>query len=545
MRSRLLTAAVAAALTVPLLGQTVASAEPREVTGPSLPATASSTAADRAEDALARAQALFAEKSPAAARRHPETSGGRDATMVLNQLMRVVDDLSPADRKRARALLARPSDPGGENVIGQIAYSTGEATPVCGATICVHYANPGDADAPPDVDTTPNNGIPDEVDRALATAEHVNATYVDAGYRRPDPDGPIGGELDLVDVYLADTGKFGGVYGYCTSDEERDGAPWNRWAYCVIDDDFRTAQFPSNTPIENQRVTLAHEYFHAVQFAYDFSEDAWIMEATATWAEEQVYDGVNDNRQYISASQIRQPFIPLDVFGGSVHYGNWVFFQYLTERWRGQTGTMPTLVLDLWKRMSGRSGAPDQYSTQAIQYVLNKRNTSFTSVYGKFADANRRPQKSYSEGGAGAYRPARPAATRTLSARKRSTPKWYADLDHLTSLAVRMKPGRGLKRRDWKLRVKVDMPGATSAPTARVAVYLKNGKVSSSAVRFKKRGYSSKVLGFSARKVKYVELVVVNASRRSRCWQGTFLACQGLPRDDGRRFKFNASAFRS
>ncbi|MGH3363064.1 MAG: MXAN_6640 family putative metalloprotease, partial [Nocardioides sp.] len=509
------------------------------------PATASPTAAEHASDALARAQALFSEKSPAAARR--QAASRADATMVLNQLVRAMDDLSPADQKRARSLLARPSDPGGENVIGQIAYSTGEATPECGATICVHYANPGDGDAPPDVDTNPDNGIPDEVDRALATAEHVNATYVDAGYRRPDPDGSIGGGVDKVDVYLADTGKFVGVYGYCTTDQPGTGAPWNRWAYCVIDDDFREGQFPSHTPVENQRVTLAHEYFHAVQFAYDFAEDGWIMEATATWAEEQLYDGINDNRQYIRNSQIRKPWIPLDEFGVS-HYGNWVFFQYLTERWRGETGSMPTLMLDLWKRMDGSAGRPDQYSTQAIQYVLNKRNTSFTSVYGKFADANRRPQKSYSEGSAGAYRPMRPAKTWTLSASKRSIgPGWVATVNHLTSLPLRFKPARGLTQRDWKLRLRADLPAASTAPVARVAAYLKSGKVTSSTIRFKRRGFSSKVVGFSARNVKYVELVLVNASRRSRCWTDQFspFACLGTPLDDGRRTKFGASIFRS
>ena len=84
MRSRMLPALVAGALTITMLAQGAASADPREVTGPSLPATASSTAAERASDALARAQALFAEKSPAAARR--QLTSGRDATLVLNDL---------------------------------------------------------------------------------------------------------------------------------------------------------------------------------------------------------------------------------------------------------------------------------------------------------------------------------------------------------------------------------------------------------------------------------------------------------------------------
>jgi hypothetical protein len=36
------------------------------------------------------------------------------------------------------------------------------------------------------------------------------------------------------------------------------------------------------------KVTAAHEFFHAVQFAYDIGEDGWLMESTATWMEEHV-----------------------------------------------------------------------------------------------------------------------------------------------------------------------------------------------------------------------------------------------------------------
>jgi hypothetical protein len=348
-------------------------------------------------------------------------------------------------------------------------YTVPEAPPVCGATVCIHYVT-STSDAPPLTDTTPANGIPDEVDRALETAEHVNSTYVDAGYRRPDSDGTLGGGSDMVDIYLADVGASR-LYGYCTTDQEKadDDPTFNYWAFCVIDDDFSTAQFGTrNTPVEVQRVTLAHEYFHAVQFAYDAAEDGWIMEATSTWAEEQLYDGINDNRQYLKDSQISAPWAPLDYWSGFpgefYQYGNWVFFEYLTQRWRAKTGTMPTLVLDVWKRMSARAGAPDRHSTRAVREVLGKRGASFTTVYGQFVDGNRRADKTYPEGKAAAYKPAAPAKTWSLSKSKRGTGGWYYLVDHLTSVPIRFKPARGLKHRDWKLRVSVDLPPAMTAP---------------------------------------------------------------------------------
>ena len=44
------------------------------------------------------------------------------------------------------------------------------------------------------------------------------------------------------------------------------------------------------------------------------TEDLWLLETTATWVEEQVYDDINDNRQYLPVSQIYAPNIPLDAF---------------------------------------------------------------------------------------------------------------------------------------------------------------------------------------------------------------------------------------
>ncbi len=179
---------------------------------------------------------------------------------------------------------------------------------MCGTVVCIHYVT-STADAPVLTDTTPANGIPDSVEQALGTAEDVNATYQASGYLRPDSDGSLGGgsgtRRHLPRPSIGDQG----LYGYCTTDQPaKDDGTYNYWAYCVIDDDYPPRRVRHDEhPRENQQVTLAHEYFHAVQFAYDFFEDAWIMEATATWAEEQLFDGINDNRQYLAASQIAAP----------------------------------------------------------------------------------------------------------------------------------------------------------------------------------------------------------------------------------------------
>ena len=220
---------------------------------------------------------------------------------------------------------------------------------MCTPDLCVHYvtsSNPN-GDAPPLADTRgpagqPGaNGVPDYVDTVLEVMTGVHDTYLGAGYREPLPDQLRGGDA-RIDVYLAELGSRG-AYGYCTTDQPDDPLgsalpAYDRWAYCVLDDDF--AGFP-NTVLENIEVTAAHEYFHATQYAYDAYEDTWFLEATATWAEDELFDDVDDNVQYLAHSQLTAPFVPLDSFitdgrYSNFHYGTWSFFRFLTERFTAE-----------------------------------------------------------------------------------------------------------------------------------------------------------------------------------------------------------------
>ncbi len=512
MRSRLVAALAATALTIPLLGSNVATAA-----GPSLPGSASDTAAERAADALARAQALFTEKTPVAARRQAATDG-RSASLILNELRQARTHLSPTDRRAADALLARPT--GNPAFPGEWQYKVKEKKPVCGKEICIHYVG-RTADAPPLRDKKPKNGIPDAVDRALRQAERVNKAYVDAGYRRPDRDKKRGGNNKL-DVYLNNIGDYG-IYGYCTTDQKpkTDGTS-NYWAYCVIDDDFSKEEFPTNTPRENQQVTLAHEYFHAVQYAYDADEASWFLEATATWAEDELYDRVNDSWNYLPFGQMGKPWIPLDTFRGLVQYGNWVFFRYLTETYRDATGGIPNLVRELIERGSNRTGEPDATAMQALQQELKERGTTLSEIYREFAVANRTPRAFYSEGRH--YSPAKPTQTFVLSASKRGTGVQGTKLRHLSNKTLRFKPGAGVTKPTWKIRIKVDMQPQVTQPSAHVLVYRKNGTIGRSTIKLGGSTAGSKVVSFGARRIKHVDLLLVNASARSNRGKTKFTA---------------------
>ena len=114
---------------------------------------------------------------------------------------------------------------------------------------------------------------------------------------RPAPDGSRGGN-NKTDVYIGDIG----AHGTLRLLHHRRAAPASgrlrRLGLLRARQRLRR-EFPTNTPIENMRVTAAHEYFHAVQYAYDAFEDGWLLEATATWVEDEMFDDVNDNLQYL------------------------------------------------------------------------------------------------------------------------------------------------------------------------------------------------------------------------------------------------------
>ncbi len=258
--------------------------------------------------------------------------GGHDTTLALTRLRLAYPSLSAGERAAADALLARPTD--GAADPEQFGYTTAEAAPVCGPTFCVHYvATTADAPVPLDADL---DGVPDWVETTLAELESVAAFETGPlGYRRPATDGVRGGNAQF-DVYLSQIGDDG-LYGFCAPEEKVPGQRFVYSGYCVLDNDF--AEFPLG-PLPSLQVTAAHEFFHAIQFDYDATEDRWFMEATATWVEERYADAIDDNRQYLRYGQLGRPRQPLDEFDsfGQSQYGNWLFFELLSQDYRRRRG---------------------------------------------------------------------------------------------------------------------------------------------------------------------------------------------------------------
>lgn len=478
------------------------------------------TPAEALELAPGRATPTFggqgASETLAAARR--VTSGNArpqdpSATLVLRDLWMKRTQLRGSERRQAEGLLARPTDGAGDPL--GFGYTVPEAAPLCNTRLCLHYVPTG-TDAPPSPDWPAQN---------LAVMDSVWTTIVDQlGYRAPQTDGSKGGS-PLFDVYLKDIGNQG-FYGYCVP--ERRVKKKTASAYCVLDNDFSAAQFPNGTPSDNLAVTAGHEFFHAVQYSYDYDEDPWMLESTATWMEERIATQVNDNRQYLPFSQLYAPYIPLDAFSrsSSFQYGNWVFWEYLST----QYGI--GFIKKAWNQAGSLKGDGGKNSIKALQKLL-KRKGGLTKVYATYAAGNLTPAVNFPEGAE--YAAPKVRGAKKLSKSKRAK-RYSVRISHLSSASYVYRPGRGLGSKKWKLALHVNGPAKRTSPAAVVVSYMANGTRKAKMVRLNRGGGGGKKVTFNNRKVLAVSVTLVNASTRYQCGRRTLLACGGRPLDDKARF---------
>ncbi len=247
----------------------------------------------------------------------------------------------------------------------------------------IHYTRSG-WDAVP-LDDLDGDTIPDYVGNVAAVMEHVWEVEVrQMGWTAPPPDNGQRGD-SRYDVYLMNIEPYYGV----TCGEEYVGDNPNspsrveRFAatsYLALDNDY--AGF-GKAPLALIQVTAAHEFNHAIQYGYDAGElsssAAWLYEGTATWMEDQVYDDVNDNYQYVQAL-LNEPDVCLTrgfMSDWDAHpYGTWVFFQYLSEHVGG-----PDTIRRIWELTIPYD------NLDAVSHALAEQGRTLADVYMDFATA--------------------------------------------------------------------------------------------------------------------------------------------------------------
>jgi len=239
----------------------------------------------------------------------------------------------------------------------------------------IHYATEGEnAVFEADVDINPADGTPDYVNRMSEFLETTRFTYLtELGYDMPPPDEGNGGD-DSYDIYV--TTITGLTVPEFRSEFYPDRVAYA--AYSYIGNDLRNVHHPED-PIPLLKATCAHEYFHAVQMAYRAivaDDKPWWFELTANWAEERVFDDLNEVYYYLNDYYDK---IDKSIYktGGTHMYGAWVFAEYLSQNYGD----------DIIEMIFGKLINFD-YTFDAILTLFNELELDFDEEFTRFAGWN-------------------------------------------------------------------------------------------------------------------------------------------------------------
>ncbi len=253
-----------------------------------------------------------------------------------------------------------------------------------------HYSiTPGDTNA---IDSTDSNanGVPDYVDTMIAIFEQVYTTIVDSmKFTAPPSDSGAIGDDHKYDIFILKMEE--GIYGYTapfsvvknnpasSTRTEKNAAT----SYIVMANQYQAEGKYSAQQI--LQVTAAHEFFHAVQMGYDVYEKAWLMESTAAWVEDEVYDDINQNITYL-IKWFRFSYYPLDATASEFEnrwYGSWIFFRYISEHLGGHK-----TIRRIWEKSVDYDSKIKDESFSALNDALTEVNSSFKSAFRDFSVAN-------------------------------------------------------------------------------------------------------------------------------------------------------------
>lgn len=278
----------------------------------------------------------------------------------------------------------RPDDPAAP--IGEPRFDANETVERFdspGGRIRVHFTRAGRNAVPPaDNDSS---GTPDYVELVARSYDEVRASYHQThGFREPVSDALLGGLRDggddRFDVYLVDFGGRGdGAY-------RRDACQLQMPSICaghmLQENDFAGYGYPSLALAT--RVLASHEYFHAVQSAYDADQDVVFSEGTAVWATEKFDPTLSDFEGFVRAF-LERTDRPLNVVSGGVvdakSYGTALFFQFLDEYYGGE------IVRALMEATEdGAHGVADpNWFTELDPFLARERGSSFAEALRTFS----------------------------------------------------------------------------------------------------------------------------------------------------------------
>lgn len=249
----------------------------------------------------------------------------------------------------------------------------------------IWYTTTSDTNAVSKTDANANN-IPDFVEDAGTYAEYSYNYFVNTlAYLPP----PTTTNYSKTYIMIMDISAYGWTdYGHYADETGNTAqiAIHNTFNFVRANDD------PEGKIKGAEKVTIAHELFHAVKASYDWDEDAafggyWWDEATSTWAEDIIYPQVNDYLGYLS-NWFAAPDTPLTLFNGWHEYGTVIFAKFLSENHQYSSYNFGNKIIrESWEEAAKVSGGGS--SLQNLKTIFStKYNTTFKDVFLDFIAAN-------------------------------------------------------------------------------------------------------------------------------------------------------------
>ena len=257
----------------------------------------------------------------------------------------------------------------------------------------IHYTTSG-RNAVSSIDLNSNN-IPDYIDSLAEVFENVSEVlHEKLGFNKPPGDGFYtsnydNGGSDKYDIYIRQLAS--NFYGYVQFEQYAQGTGDNEntldleeknaiTSYMAMRNSYQN--FNQLSEIQNIQTTIAHEFFHAVQLGYDGWEKQWLLEATAVWMEEELFDEINDVYQYMP-DWFRYPHRSLDEEGTHA-YGSYIFFEYIEQNMGGNE-----LLRKVFEYSAKSDSRKKDGSHLAIDQALKLNGYTFKQALNSMSIANK------------------------------------------------------------------------------------------------------------------------------------------------------------
>jgi len=218
------------------------------------------------------------------------------------------------------------------------------------------------------------SGVPDYVEWAATYLDYTWEKEVEsAGFAGPNH---VGGD-GLYNVAFENMG----AYGYCSPS----GVDGSELTHLVLNNNFigfGANQDPEGNVKGAMKVTCAHEFKHASQRVHsNWSEGGWV-ELDATWAEEFVYDYVNDSMLNFMGSEdpFSHPHYGLD-HGGSASYEDYPWEDFIHQRYGNNSYDVAPVIQYFWTWRETHSG---QSVMQSYVEALSNAGVTFPEAFGEY-----------------------------------------------------------------------------------------------------------------------------------------------------------------